>query len=366
MIAGVLAALLALPTGGVPARAADTPPELVSVEVSPDRLDVSGGSAGVVALVRLRDAEGLPDVIEPTIGDANTVVLADRDVRLPELPWIIWQRMQRVSGSPQDGVWRTDVATVSPAWSGTYRVSKVYVWGDTMEPDAPPVEDGPEITVTGGERWYAAAVRTPIRIVTGDETYRPQARIINAVTGRPVGGARVQETSIWNDWTFHPFVTGAAPGTAADGSGRWSSPRTYRVTEMQEGRQLIYARRGSRGYSQQGAGCYDITVKMQASAAYPAGVRGAGEPLTVTGHIWPAPRIWGTGSPVWLQRETSGGWATVAAVQPRDNGRYTVTWTPPGPGSYSLRVRVPGGGSAEPCRAQTVGTTLATQSVTVH
>ncbi|MFG1609151.1 hypothetical protein [Actinoplanes sp. NPDC049265] len=368
MIAGVLATLLALPIAGVPASAADNPPELVSVEVSSDRLDVSGGSADVVALVHLRDDEGLPDLIRSNSSDNHVVVLADRDGRLPEIPWIIWPEMRRVSGTPQDGVWRTDVVTVSPAWSGTYRVRQVVIWGDTMEPTVLPVQDGPTITLTGGERWYAAPVRTPIRIVTGDETYRPQARIINSVTGAPVGGARVAETSIWNDWTGHAFVTGPAPGTAADGTGLWTSPLTYQVTgELGERRQLVYARRGGRGYSQQGVGCYDVTVKMQASSSYPSGPIGAGQPLTVTGHVWPAPQIWGTGAPVWLQRDTGGGvWATVAAVEPRTNGRYTVTWTPPARGTYSLRVRVPGGGSAEPCRVQTVGTALAAGRVIVR
>lgn len=369
-----LAAALTFPAAGV-ALADDTPPELVSVDVSTPQVDVgnSYGMGQAVVSVHLRDAEGLPDTIQvECCTDNMSVASAIRDAELPEMPWIIWYTLGRSSGTRQDGVWSGQV-TVSPAWSGTYKVSAVQVDDDQNGQFSFPVPDGPTITVSGGERWMASTIRTPMRIVSGNETWRPQAQVRNTVTGAALGGARIAVYSRFQDWTSHAFTGGPGeqpPGTAANSAGIWTSPIAYTVRGGLGGdeRTLVYGRRGTRGYSEQGAGCIDFTLKMQASATYSAATLGAGQPVTVTGNIWPAPSILESQTVVNLQRDLGGGnWQNVATANPRINGRYTIGWTPPAAGTYSLRARIPGRGDAAPCGGQqAIGTNLAATSLTVR
>jgi hypothetical protein len=364
-----LAGVLALPTAA-PA-AADTPPELVSVDITTPQVDVgnSYGQGQVWVAVHLRDAEGLPDTLRvECCPENNSIVVARRDVNYPEMPFLIWNTLHRGSGTRQDGVW-SGAVDVSPAWSGTFRVTDVQVDDDDNGQFPFPVTNGPTVTITGGERWVGETVRTPIRVVTGDEGWHPRVRVVNTVTGRPVGGARVQAVSQFSDWTNRAFLPpDPAPGTAADSTGLWTDPVEHvRGDYFPEQRLLVYARRGTRGFSQQGLGCPDFTVKMQASETFADTTVGVAEPITVTGNVWPAPSILGTGAPVWLQQNVGGTWRTVASVPPRQNGRYTLQWAAPSPGAYSLRVRVPGTGSAASCTGlQSVGTALAAKTVTVR
>jgi hypothetical protein len=143
----------------------------------------------------------------------------------------------------------------------------------------------------------------------------------------------------------------------------------YGVSSYREDHGLIYGKRGTRGYSLQGLGCLDdFTVKMQASEEFAATTVGVAQPITVTGHVWPAPSILGTGAPMLLQRDLGGGnWQTIATAPPRFNGRYTISWAAPAAGAYSLRVRVPGTGTGAPCSGlQSIGSNLVGVPVTVR
>jgi hypothetical protein len=70
--------------------------------------------------------------------------------------FIIWDRLDRASGTRQDGVWQ-GTATLSPAWFGTYAVDFVQVDDDQNGQFPFTVKDGPTITVSGGERWARAS-----------------------------------------------------------------------------------------------------------------------------------------------------------------------------------------------------------------
>src|SRR4051812_8500194 len=87
-----LAGVLALPTAAMAADA-DTPPELVSVEIVTPQVDVgnSYGMGDVIVAVHLRDAEGLPDTIQvECCTDNHDVVTATRNVTPPEMPFLEW------------------------------------------------------------------------------------------------------------------------------------------------------------------------------------------------------------------------------------------------------------------------------------
>jgi hypothetical protein len=370
-----LAAALGLPTAALAAD--DTPPQLVSVQLLPSQADVGvTGTATVTVAVHLRDAEGLPDRLQVggTEGDDYTVVAAVQDVTHPVMGSLGWYQLNRVSGTPQDGVWQA-ATTISPAWTGTYTIHHVRVDDDVNGEFYFPVTNGATVTVSGGDRWSVETVRTPIKIVSGKETWRPQARIRNATTGAAIPGARIDLVSFFGEPDTLGFVGPTPPpGTAADGTGLWTSTRAYSVvTESHlEARTYAYGKRGSRGYTQQGYGCPDFTMKLQASEAFSATTLGAGRQLTVTGNVWPAPAVLhdiNPGGPLWLQQDLGGGnWQTVAAARQRVNGRYTLTWTPPEAALYSLRVRAPGSGSGATCSGQdtVVGTALIAVPVTVR
>ncbi len=368
-----LAGVLTLPTAGFAAD--DTPPQLVSVEITTPRVDVgnSYGEGDVTVSVHLRDAEGLPDTLQgynDEQGGSLDIVAAGRDVKFPEMPFLEWIRLDRSSGSRQDGVW-SGTAVVSPAWSGTYKVDSVTVDDDNNGQFPFPLTDGPTVTISGGERWTANIIRTPVRVVTGKETWRPRAQLRNTVTGAAVGAARIAIVSQFGDWTTQAFIGHGqpAPGTAADGTGLWTSPTAYGVSAYREERDLIYGKRGTRGYSMQGLACLDdFTLKLQASEEFAATTAGVGRPITVTGHVWPAPSIFGSGASVLLQRNVGGDtWQTIATAPPRDNGRYSISWTAPTAGAYSLRVRVPGTGTGTPCSGlQSIGSNLVAVPVTVR
>lgn len=367
-----LAGILIVPTAGFAAD--DTPPVLVSVEITTPQVDVgnSYGEGEVVVSVHLRDAEGLPDTIQgynDESGGSLDIVSASRDVHYPEMAFLDWLRLDRSSGSRQDGVW-SGTAVVSPAWSGTYTVNSVYVDDDNNGQFPFTVTNGPTVTISGGQRWTANNLRVPTRVVTGKETWRPQATVRNTVTGAAVGGARIAIVSQFGDWTSQAFIAPTpAPGTAADSTGLWTSPTAYTVSSYREERDLIYGKRGTRGYSMQGLGCLDdFTLKLQASEEFAATTIGSRESLTVTGHVWPAPSIFGGGASVLLQEDVGGGnWQTFAVTSVRSNGRYTIVAGPPPPGTYSLRIRVPGVGTGAPCSGlQSVGTNLVAVPVTVR
>jgi hypothetical protein len=339
-IPAVLAAALLVPA---PAALGAAALEVVSVEIVTPQIDVTSGQGTAVVEVRLRDAFGLPDTITE---DEAVVATGGRSRPGPES--VKWRTLVRVSGTGRDGVWR-GAAVISPAWRDViFTVSRVLGIA---------VPDGPSLAAVGGQRWAVTTVRTPVKVVTGEERVRPRARVTNAVTGAPIGGARVRATD------FIPWVT-VVPGAAADATGLWTSPEEFWADDLPV--VMTYGGRRSRGWSLQGAGCLDLLVKLQATAIYPAAPGTAGEPFTVTGNVFPAPVIRRAAGQILLQQLGPLDWLTVAVADPRDNGRYTLTWSPPAPGAYTLRVRWPGAGSPEPCRPQSEGTTLAGRPVTIR
>jgi hypothetical protein len=358
-----LATVAMLPAAPAVAARQD-PPEIVSIEVRTPRVDVTQGWGAATVAVHVRYGAGLPDTMRPKDVDSPNMITAYRSRGFPEAGSIAWPSLERVSGTATDGVWQSTVR-LSPAWSGSYPVTQVQLTDQDGQTFYPPVANGPTITVSGSEVWSVVSVRIPVKIVTGLERWRPQARVTNTVTGRPVGGARVRAGNIFDSWPSLSWF-GTAPGVAADAAGLWTSPITYDVQSRIEGLYYAYGGRGSRGWSMQGIGCDAMTVKMQASATYADTTLTDGQPLVVTGHVWPAPAIFLIDTPVNLQRNLgAAGWQTLTTSNARYSGRYTLTWYPPRPGNYQLRVSVPGSGGA-PCTTATVGTTLATTAATVR
>jgi hypothetical protein len=351
--------VVSLAAAPVAAAAADTP-DIVSIEMLTPQIDVGQGWAQATVSVHVRHAVGLPDVMRPTNSDNTNMVTAVQAGGFPGPRSITWPELDRVSGTATDGVWQSAVR-LSPAWSGSYAVSQVQLTDLVGEPFYLPVTNGPAITVRGGDRWAVTTVRHPIKVVTGNERWRPQARIVSTVSGRPVGGARVRPGFyVDNLPAFSALAT--TPGTAADANGLWISPVTYSVNEREPILNYAYGGRGSRGWSLQGLGCVDLTVKLQASSTYSDTSLIDDQPLVVTGRVWPA----GFGAPINLQRNLgAAGWQTLTTARARESGRYTLTWYPLAPGTYQLRVRLPGNGGA-PCTTGTVGTTLTSTTATVR
>jgi hypothetical protein len=356
-IAAAVAAVLAAPA---PALARADDPEIVSIAFTTPTIDVSTGWAVTTVSLHLRHPAGLSDRMQPASSDNHSMVGASGGDARSSIGVLDWTRLDRVSGTATDGVWRGAVE-VSPGWHGDYTVDRVQLIDLDNQAYYLVVDDGPTVTVTGGEAWRVTNVPEPIRVVTGDERWRPQAQVTNMVTGRPVGGARLRWTSIFGTVTMGARES-AVPGPAADAAGRWRSPVTYGIDDLMEHRLYAYGGRGSRGYSLQGIGCAPVTIRLQASATYSDTTLTGDQSLVVTGNVWPAPSIAGLGAQVLLQQAGAAGWQTVATAQPRANGRYTITWLPVRPGTYQVRIRVPGNGSPL-CAPGSTGTTLATTTV---
>jgi hypothetical protein len=359
LLATALAAVLLLPLAAAPASAAraDTP-EIVSVQILTPQVDVSGGWGNATVSVHVRHAVGLPDAMFPTSSDNYSMVTAGGP------GWITWPRLDRVSGTATDGVWQSTVE-LSPLWHGVYTVVQVQLTDLDGQAFYLPITNGPTITLNGGDVWSVLSVRNPIKIVSGKERWRPQSRVTSTVYSRPVAGARVRPGSIFDQVPALSRLT-TNPGLAADANGLWTSPVTYGVQDELEGRLYAYGSRGDRGWSLQGSGCVDITVKLQASSKYSDTTLIDDQPLVVTGNVWPAPGIFGLGAPINLQRNLgAAGWQTLTTAQARSNGRYTLTWYPLAPGNYELRVRLPGN-IPTGCGSGTVGTTLASTTATVR
>jgi hypothetical protein len=363
-LALVAAVATIVPLAAAPTAAAAADPEVVSIEILTPQIDAEQGWADATVSVHVRHAVGLPDTMRPLSSDNTSMVTAGRGGGFPGAPWITWPELNRVSGTSTDGVWQ-DTVRLSPAWSGTYTVSQVQLTDLDGQSFYLPVTNGPTIAARTGDVWAVTSVRNPIKIVTGNERWRPQAAITRTQYGIPAAGARVRRGSIFDNL---PSLSALAtiPGNAADANGLWTSPVMYGVQDGLESRNYAYGGRGGRGWSLQGLGCVDITVKLQASSTYSDTSLVDDQPLVVTGNLWPAPSVFGLDAPINLQRNLgAAGWQTLTTVNARSNGRYTLNWLPLEPGTYELRVRLPGNGGA-PCTSGTVGTTLASTTVTVR
>lgn len=360
------AALTAVLAGAAPAPAAAAradDPEVVSIAFAQPRIDVSTGWAVTTVSLHLRHAGGLQADMFPASSDNRQMVSAGGGEAGAAIGVIGWGRLAQVSGTPADGVW-TATVELSAGWSGAYRVDRVQLIDLDGQAYYLPVENGPTLTVAGGRPWTLTNVPSPIKVVTGNERWRPQARITDPATGRGVGGARVAIGTIFDDLADRSRET-TSPGPAADSSGRWTSPVTYGLDDQPESRYYPYGSRGSRGWSLQGAGCVNLSVKLQGSATYADTTLVDDQPLTVTGNVWPAPSIGPGGGPINLERYAgAAGWQTVATERARSNGRYTINWYPLQPGDHQIRVRMPGNGNPR-CETGTVGTTLASTALSV-
>lgn len=341
-LTAVLLTVLVLPAPA--SAAAEAPTELVSVRVLNPVVDTSGGWAYPEIEVHYRDPDGLPDRLgEPVATAIGGAAVLPGDLTFP--------RLDRVSGTPADGVWRGTLR-ISSAWGGTYTIDQVVRVG--------PITGGPTVTVRADDRWVVTAIRPALRVVTGREPWRPQARITR-IDGTPVAGGRI----VPGGWqTVLP--AGPAPGAPSDANGLWTSPVRLPVAPYAGTGLPAFGSRGSRGWSLQGVTCNDLTVRLQASAVYPASPVAAGGPVVVTGNVWPAPSILRAGGLVLLQRQTVTGWMTVASVTPRDTGRYTLTWPDAPAGTHTLRVRWPGAGTPAECEPHSTGTSLASTRLTVR
>lgn len=79
---------------------------------------------------------------------------------------------------------------------------------------------------------------------------------------------------------------------------------------------------------------YRVSVSARPSTVLP------GRPVQVAGQVGPA----APGRPVRLQVLSEAGWRTVAVVRLGARSRFRTTYTPPGVGTYLLRVRKPSDG----------------------
>jgi hypothetical protein len=139
---------------------------------------------------------------------------------------------------------------------------------------------------------------------------------------------------------FAPVAT-----TTTDGSGKYSF-----ATVKPPASTLYRVQSGGRS----SAVLYE-GVKYVLTAVTPASVQ-SGQPLTVTGTVAPIK----PGHPVLLQKKNAvgPGWHTVSQSTVQADGTYTLAETFFVPGSYTLRVKVPGdpenGASASPVFTTTV------------
>lgn len=363
LAATVLIGTLAPPAAAA-ARAAD--PEIVSIDFVQPTIDVSNGWAVATASLHLRHPTGLEDTIYAFQQTTSVPVVVARRADAPGYEpgpvshWISWDTFHRVSGTATDGVWQSSLE-LSPAWHGEYQVFGVNIFSWSED-----ITDGPALTVTGGETWAATSIPDPIRVVTGTERWRPRTRVTSTVTGLPVGGARIYQGSAGGAQFLVRRTT--TPGPAVDANGVWTAPTTVTVNQLDEEERwslYLFGARGSRGWSLQGIGCLQPSIRLQASSAYADTTLVDDQALTVTGNVWPAPAITYTGAVVLLQRNLGpAGWQTVATARPRDNGRYTINWLPLQPGTHEMRVRVPGNGTPQ-CSPALLGTSLAGRAVSV-
>ena len=119
---------------------------------------------------------------------------------------VYWDTLTRVSGTATDGVWR---GTTRVSWisTGTVQISQVIVTDDDGDVTVVPVNDGPSVEVggPGSTPWGYQVLTTPVRVVTGAETWRPSLRLVSR-NGTPVAGARsVYDAPGLNDvpwWTY--------------------------------------------------------------------------------------------------------------------------------------------------------------------
>lgn len=372
-----LSLALALVPGGGAAQAAESDMTVVDVVVTPTVDDLADGFATLTVDVTLTSTTPLEDGIQCGVlgeGPGAYAVPVDVDGRLVR-PWEIggpylsFDDLVRVSGTPTDGVWRA-TKELSQVFSGSWLVTKVCdpsVPGNTTTVDVSDFAATFDLGPPTGPSWVISPDSDPVRIVTGGETWVPGARIADRVTGHPVSGFWT-EFSIFSLPTSHPSARVGPPNVLprADASGRIRLPA--RPVASQDGDAsrdwlLAYAGRGGRGYSWEADTVVWPNVKWQANQRFAT----SGRAVAVSGNAWPAPAVYSAVNPtIHLQQLVGRTWRTVASGRVRDNGRYSIAWTAPGAGPQVLRVYKPGGATAGPLYRTSVGSTLAAVTVTTR
>lgn len=362
----------------VPSAVADPVPgntTVVSVTVVTQPAPVEGGFADLVVRLQLTDPEGLSDVVRggrAAVRGREPVFTAEmtRDDFPVARPWatladtnlarrVAIMTATRVSGTSTSGVWEAR-ARLSSAFIGTWTGYPRSV-ADVNDDAAPRGyligARATSFTIGSPEQRPWKVVSAPVRVVTGEELWTPQMTVVDRVTGRPVPGAFLDFAHGRREDDIRPAVRTDVPAIRADASGSWTGTpekltRTDRVVE-------VWAGRGSRGLSLETVGCFSPTVKWQANQR----VSTSGRVVTTSGNVWPAPSVLRVGDGIRMEYLVGRTWRHAAVGTVRSNGRYTMTWTPPAAGTYSVRVVKPG--SVSICSA-TAGTTLPGVAVTVR
>ena len=367
--AAVLATLLATVVAGVvqaPAQALTV--TVADVGVTPSTADLATGLATLRLDIALQSDVPLEDTLVGQFGNEGITVVAERtDGRdwqegtqiIPETLW--WGDLTRVSGTPTDGVWAASVK-VSAHWSGPWRLRSLIATSGIENIDADLTGFGVTLDLGTADLppWkIAAAPAGPVLVVTGKETWVPRVRVTNRATGAGLAAAMGQDSPY--DYYPPPAQLPASALTArADGAGYWSAPRIPLTPPDAPTLIVAYGGRGSRGLSFEAEACVRPLVKWQANEK----VAVSGRTVTISGNAWPAPSIYAAANPaIHLQRLVGSTWTTMTSARVRDNGRYTLTWTAPGAGTYQVRAYKPGG--QVEC-STSLGTVLAAVPVTLR
>lgn len=373
--AGVVVALgLALLPGAGAATAADGTMTVVDVVVTPSADGLEDGFATLTVDVTLESTVPLDDVLAWEMDDRFAVMaepvtssrswVRDGEV-VPDV--VLWESVTRVSGTPQDGVWR-GTTMVSDIHSGSWVVTRVRDYGTSAFFDLVDVSGlgaGVDLGPDGGPPWTVLpAPAAAVKVVTGAETWVPRARVTDRATGAGVAAA-------WLDYPFYaePVISPAvrlpvgAVLPRADAQGYLGlTGRPVTSTDGEDSRSAIhvYGGRGSRGYSWEAATVLWPHVKWQANERFAV----SGGTVTASGNAWPAPAVYPAVNPaIHLQQLVGRTWRTVATARVRDSGRYTIVWPAPTPGVQWVRVYKPGGVSTAGPYRTSAGTVLAAVSV---
>ncbi|GAB2615744.1 hypothetical protein [Pseudactinotalea suaedae] len=363
-VAAVVMAGTASVASAPPAAAAVTVGDVV---VTPATVGLENGFTRLVIDVSLQSTEPLDDMLSNGTmggGEAYTVLLRRAD----DPSWLQdaeiagastgWTTLTRVSGSATDGVWR-GTATAAPGHTGIWRVTTF----GTVTTEAVDLSDR-DITVTigdleAGPPWVVRPVfGTPIKIVTGQETWRPQARVTDRADGSPI-------SAVWTGWApsgstlLQPWYPAGTSFRQADAAGYITLPPESVTPDSFPPNIHVFGRYASRGYAWQGGTILTPYVKWQANSRFAV----SGRTVTVTGNAWPAPSVYAAPNRnVHLQQLVNGTWVTVATGTVRETGRYTVTWTGPA-GRVTLRVYKPGGSFTPGGVTRSEGTKLASTTL---
>ncbi len=370
-----------LPVGA--AGAADTPTEVLSTSVTPVTANIETGFLTLQVDVELSDPEGLPDHLVGLGPYEHTTLRADgtSPEDLSRRSWLDWQCPVMVSGTPQLGVWRAFVEVAAVQASSFTLTDLLAVEDLSGNMVYVPIDDGATFSIVPPDLWDITPRSAAVPIVTGDELWTPRAIVTARSSGDPVA-ARVSTHGFGADFAadVHRYpadsgprplpcggttVGGGPPGVALTSSGLWTGGATS--VNGDAWWLLAWGGRGSRGWSLEAEHRMCAPIKWQANSHYSALSLNRGSTLNVTGNVFPAPAVYNEMYPdrqhLYLQQAVGGSWQTVATAMVRQNGRYTLSWTPTVAGTAQLRVRVPG--SLTECGVNQ-GTTLASVAVTVR